>query len=388
MTTETYNSRLELAQSLNFGGTSDWAIDLETSYYGNGTEVGTGSGVVYVDPSILTQSDATIACQPPCTFVLPPWILSTSTVISQPPITETVLEMYPSVQTLGDGVTSTVYVSVTTVTTITLPPVTTETIEVWNVEWTDVDETIIYFTSSVVFPPEIFTESPDVIITGTESTTLAGIIYTYSPGPYTGPYPTPTRGPPPPGQVGSVYVTSGTPNPTCIAGELGCGSLCIGICGIELPCIGICGCIGLGCPGGGSCLGPGCGSGGDDESSSQTSCSTTYTVTDCEVACSITDFGTSTTTTCYSTTCVTVEACSETGFTTTSETTSFACPWTTALTAAMWMPTDANALPPCLVAAEHSATRTSPALTRPLHRRPAPQRSSTATSSARTRTMA
>lgn len=108
-------------------------MDLETSYYGNGSEVRTGSGVVYIDPSVLTDPDATIACEPPCTFVLPPWILSTSTVITQPPITETILEMYPSVQTLNNGVTSTVYVSVTTVTTITLPPVTTDMIDLWNI---------------------------------------------------------------------------------------------------------------------------------------------------------------------------------------------------------------------------------------------------------------
>src|SRR5437762_3475394 len=109
MTTQTYNSRLKWAQSLNFGGVSDWAMDLETSYYGNGTEVGTGSGVVYIDPSILTAPDATITCEPPCTFVLPPWILSTITMISRPPITETMLEMYASVETLTNGVTSTVY---------------------------------------------------------------------------------------------------------------------------------------------------------------------------------------------------------------------------------------------------------------------------------------
>jgi chitinase len=354
MTTQTYNNRLQWAQSLNFGGTSDWALDLETSYYGNGTLVGTGSGVVYVDPSVLTQSAATIACQPPCTFVLPPWILSTSTVISQPPITETVLELYTSLQTLTNGITSTVYISVTTVTTITLPPVTTKTISVSNVEWTNSLDTIIYFTSSVIFPPIILTESPDVIATGTKTTTLAGLIYTFSPAPYPTPNPSPTTGPPPPppgppppGLAGSVHVTPGPPKPTCIPGSLGCGSLCIIGCGFQLPCIGICGCIGFGCPGGGGCLGPGCG-GGDQESSSQTSCSSTYTVTDCQVDCSVTDFGTSTTTTCYSTTCVTVAACSKTGSTTTSQTTSFACPWTTALAAAMWVPTDANALPPVL----------------------------------------
>lgn len=357
MTTATYNSRLAWVQSLNFGGTSDWAMDLETSYYGNGTEVGTGSGVVYIDPSVLTDPDATIACEPPCTFVLPPWILSTSTVITQPPITETILEMYPSIQTLTNGVTSMVYVSVTTVTTITLPPVTTDTISLWNVEWTNIDESIIYFTSSVIFPPIVLTEGSDVAITGTKSTTIAGIIYTYRPGPYPEPDPTtkpgPPPGPPPPGKVGSVHVTSGEPKPTCVSG---CGSICGFNCKPEIPCIGICGCIGFGCPAGGSCLGPRCGSGtngdggdgGDGGDDNPEHCSTTYTVTDCQIACSITDFGTSVTTTCYSTSCVTVPACSERGFTTTSETTTFACPWTTALASAIWTPSDPDALPPVL----------------------------------------
>lgn len=351
MTTETYNNRLEWVQGLNFGGTSDWAMDLETSYYGNGTEVGTGSGVVYVDPSIFTDPDPTIACLPPCTFVLPPWILSTSTIISQPPITETVLEMWPSTTTLANGVTSTVYVSKTTVTTITVSPMTTDTIVVSNVEWTDVDETIIYFTSSVEFPPEILTEPADVVTTGTSSTTLAGIIFTFSPGPYPTPDPTPTTGPPPgpppPGSIGSVHVTSGAPKPTCIPGSIGCGTLCESNCGIQIPCIGICGCIGLGCPDGGSCVGAGCG-GGDSGDETEPDCSTTYTVTDCEVGCSYTNFGTSTATDCESTSCVTVEACAETGFTTTVETTTYACEWTTALTAAMWTPTNLDGPVPVL----------------------------------------
>ncbi|KAI1123371.1 hypothetical protein F5Y10DRAFT_286254 [Nemania abortiva] len=354
MTTATYNSRLRWAQALNFGGVSDWAMDLETSYYGNGTEAGTGSGVVYIDPSVLTDPDPTIACDPPCTFVLPPWTLSETTVISQPPITETILDMYASVLTLTNGVTSTVYVSITTVTTISLPPLTTDVIEIWNVEWTNVNETIIYFTSSVVFPPVVLTESLDIITTSTESTMLPGIIYTYSPGPYPDPSPAtrpnPPPGPPPPGMRGSARVTRGTPKSICVSG---CGSRCKYNCNPEPPCLGICGCIGPGCPAGGSCIGPRCGNDPDDgqdpdDNPTRSPCSTTHTVTDCQVDCSITDFGTSVTTTCYSTSCVTVEACSTTGFTTTSETTTFACPWTTALLSTVWQPTDPEALLPVL----------------------------------------
>ncbi|KAI8966243.1 class 5 chitinase 1 [Daldinia sp. FL1419] len=348
MTTATYNSRLQWAQSLNFGGVSDWALDLETSYYGNGTEVGTGSGVVYVDPSIFTEPDATISCEPPCTFVLPPWTLSEATVITQPPITKTILRMYVAVHTLTSDVISTLYVSVTTVTTITLPPLTTDKIEFWNVEWTSADDTIIYFTSSVVFPPVVLTEIPGVITTDSRSTTLAGIIYTYSPGPYPEPSPIitpgPPPGPPPVGMKGFVHVAKGKPKRTCVSG---CGSACKFNCKPGIDCLGICGCIGLGCPAGGLCIGPGCGSEPDDNDS-KPSCSTAHTVTDCQVYCSNTDFGLSTTRTCYSTSCVTVEACSTTGFTTTSETTTFSCPWTTALISAIWRPDDPEGRPPVL----------------------------------------
>ncbi|KAI1100583.1 hypothetical protein F4804DRAFT_336110 [Jackrogersella minutella] len=166
------------------------------------------------------------------------------------------------------------------------------------------DETIIYFTSSVIFPPEILTKNSDVVTIGTKSTTLAGLIYTYSPGPYTGPAspkttPDPPPGLPPPGQIGSVRVT-------------------------KISCDGICGCIGFGCPAGGFCLGPGCGAEGDGDDDQNHSCSPTYTVTDCQVACSITDFGTSVTATCYSTIC------------------------TTALASAILTPEDPDALPPVL----------------------------------------
>jgi chitinase len=350
MTTETYNSRLQWAQSLNFGGTSDWAMDLADSYYSNGTEVGTGSGDVYVDPSALAVPNPTIACTPPCNFILPPWVLSSSTVITPDPVTSTILDMYQSTETLSNGITTTVFVSVTTITIITLPPITTDTISVYNVEWTDVDETIIYFTTSIIPPPVILTESPDIVTSGS-TTTLPGVIFTYSPGVYTGPgLPTTTPippPPPPPSHVGSVHVTKGPPKATCHAGLLGCGTKCKILCHISVPCIGICGCIGPGCPGGGKCLGGGCGAGGGGNEG-ETSCSVTHTVSDCEVGCSVTDYGTSTAKTCYSTSCVTVEACAATGWTTTSATTTFNCPWTTELATDIWTPDDPNGPLPVL----------------------------------------
>ncbi|KAJ8070647.1 hypothetical protein OCU04_001018 [Sclerotinia nivalis] len=50
------------------------------------------SSFVYIDPSIWTQSNPVINCQPPYTFVLPPIVLSSPTTITFPPYT-TSLEM-------------------------------------------------------------------------------------------------------------------------------------------------------------------------------------------------------------------------------------------------------------------------------------------------------
>ncbi|PHH66073.1 hypothetical protein CDD81_598 [Ophiocordyceps australis] len=317
MKPETRRGRRDWARSLGFGGTSDWAMDLETSNNNKGSGSRKGSGPVYIHPSILTQPGATIACEPPCTFIFPPWTLPTSTVISREPVTETILELHPWVENLGHGTSRTVFVSRTTITTISLSPVTTDTISLRNIHWTNVSQTIINLTSSVRFPPTILTESPlHVTSSSTASKTVAGIMYTYSPEPYSGPSSTPTsksgHSGPPSGLASSIHVTVGPAGPTCVPGSKGCGSLCEGLCDAKPPCIGICGCIGLGCPGGGSCVGFGCDEDDDEESSSKTPCSTKHTVTDCQVDCSVTNFGTSSTTTCYSTSCVTGEACSKT----------------------------------------------------------------------------
>ncbi|KAH0527290.1 hypothetical protein TsFJ059_002307 [Trichoderma semiorbis] len=125
MKPSTYNSRSAWAQALGFGGIADWAVDLNDSYTSNGTGIGEGSGVVYIPPSIYNETSPTVACSPPCTFVFPPWTLSTMTTICQPPVTMTVEDIWPSVSTDDGGVTTTVYVSKTVVTTISIPPVIT-----------------------------------------------------------------------------------------------------------------------------------------------------------------------------------------------------------------------------------------------------------------------
>lgn len=350
MKPSTYNSRSAWAQALGFGGIADWAVDLNASYTSNGTEIGEGSGVVYIPPSIYNETSPTVACSPPCTFVFPPWTLSTMTTISQPPVTMTVEDIWPSVSTDDGGVTTTVYVSKTVVTTISIPPVITDTISLWNVEWTDTDVNTIYLSSSIVFPGVTLTEPPDTVTTSSSTTVLAGVIYTYSPGPYpiyTGSSPgqttTPIPPPPPPGSVGHVHVSVGPPSPQCFPGEIGCGGLCLLNCGAGIGCIGICGCIGLFCPDGSNCIGPGCGGEGSSEptgTNRPTSCEKSTTVTDCQVACSLTlaSGGSEYSTDCYTTTCQEHVGCDIRATTTTSETT-IGCP-TLPPYSAWWTATD------------------------------------------------
>lgn len=90
------------------------AIDLDItgsgggSGGGSGNNEGEGSGVVFIDPSIYEDDNPTAFCQPPCTFVFPPWQLPYTTTISPTPATSTVLNQWTDVVTRQNpgGVTS------------------------------------------------------------------------------------------------------------------------------------------------------------------------------------------------------------------------------------------------------------------------------------------
>ncbi|KAK4611783.1 Killer toxin subunits alpha/beta [Fulvia fulva] len=296
MTGLTYYRRSDYARGLGLGGTSDWAIDLNYTgdagggSGGNNSTNGTGSGVVTIDPSIYGNPNPQVTCQPPCTFVLPPWTLPYTTTITPAPVTSSIVDYWPYVTTISGTVTSTLYISKTTVTTITPAPVTTTEIPVSNVEWTDTDQSIIFLTSSVILPPVTLTQDSTVYTTDGMTITIPGITYKYSQGPYppvTRPTPGTTSSPgmagnptstetptssstygifPPPTSCGScppsITPIIGPPGPLC---KTGCVIQCILFCSPELPCIGPqCNCIGVGCPGGGGCVGPGC-SGSDSD---------------------------------------------------------------------------------------------------------------------------
>lgn len=88
------------------------AIDLDIAGNRDGAGDGgdDGSGVVYLDPSLYENANPTAFCQPPCTFVFPPWVLPYTTTISPPPFTSTVFNQWVDVVTGqvpgGGGITT------------------------------------------------------------------------------------------------------------------------------------------------------------------------------------------------------------------------------------------------------------------------------------------
>lgn len=210
MSKERYNSRIAWVKSLNFGGTVDWAIDLDADYGSNDApgQGNSGSEYVYISPDVYSQANPVIQCLPPCTLVLPPFVLSTATTITMAPVTVTYKDTWSTTLSIGGALVTTSVGSITE-TVITLPPITTKTIYVSNVVWnpsailggtttitttgtngkpttitttrpsasSTSDAGIIWLVSSVI--------RPAVTITQTQTRSSGNpVIWTYSPGPY------------------------------------------------------------------------------------------------------------------------------------------------------------------------------------------------------------
>ena len=298
------------------------------------------SAAVSISPDIYSMENPVINCQPPCTLILPPYVLSTATTISMPPVTVTYEDNWVTTLTTGGSIVTTSAGMITS-TVLILPPVTTKTIYLSNVIWapsisatecTEITSSaatlggIIWLTSSIIVP------SP---VTITPNSTCGGpppVVWTYSPGPYPtskpgGPWPPPPPPPPPPGFLSSISIRSGpAPWPTCKPGQV-CGLPCVLNCGGP-GCSGICGCIGPFCASGDNCVGQGCvdtGGGGDDAGQS---CREKKTASYCSVACEVRAYYSTfrTTTSCKSPECTrTITACAAADSTTTS-TTTMSCP--------------------------------------------------------------
>lgn len=124
--------RTQLYQNLFFGGTVDWALDLQSNGTagagdpvpsGNGND--TGSGAVYVPPSIWTDENPTLNCFPPCSFIMPPIILPTPTTVVIPETSVVVTVSSYTVTSTTFGTTTTswgLYIPLGIPTVVPIPP--------------------------------------------------------------------------------------------------------------------------------------------------------------------------------------------------------------------------------------------------------------------------
>lgn len=209
---------------------------------GGDSDSGIGSGIVYIAPQIWSEPQAsrTIACVPPCTLVLPPLTLSFPTTISFPPWTTTLEVGWTTTATLTNGTitsVSTFYTTISESTVLTVPPLTTSIIDIWNtIIPVNVTSTIIYPTSSVLPPSMVITDNPNPL--SQPSVThpprnrtiypppwpwLSAIVYSTETGPSTTSTVFTTSSTTHDPLLPPVTFTTGKPKPTCAAG---CGTRC------------------------------------------------------------------------------------------------------------------------------------------------------------------
>ncbi|KAL1858931.1 hypothetical protein Daus18300_009801 [Diaporthe australafricana] len=249
---DTIRMKKNWASQQCYGGTMIWSVDL---YSGSGSgdvpdgggstdpgnpgggQGGAGSNIVYIDPSIWTQGSPTINCRPPCSFVLPPLQLSTKTTIKFPPYV-TSLDVAWSEPT---GWTSTVQT-----TTLTIPPVTTDQIEVWGHSISDTRSSQGVWETFYVTPS--IRPSPFTIINDPNPLSSPGVSHppvtrTITPPPYPYTY-TPSEGTKPTSTSSSTDIIPilpffpiptykpGSPGPLC---KSKCGKPCLIFC--DHPCL-------------------------------------------------------------------------------------------------------------------------------------------------------
>ncbi|KAI1749014.1 hypothetical protein F4782DRAFT_514853 [Xylaria castorea] len=246
---ETIAMKKAWASSHCFGGTMIWSVDL---FSGSGSgdtpdgnttcssDPGSGGGqsgaseggcggIVYIDPSIWKEPNPVINCEPPCTFILPPLTLSTTTTITFPPYV-TSLDVAWSTST---GWTRTIQT-----TTLTIPPIKTTLIPVWSYTVSSLDSTItpnpstsstFYPTSSILPPPFVITDDPNP--EKKPGVTHPPVTRTITPPPFPYAFTKPDPSDPTP-HFPVVTWKPGPPGPIC---KSGCGKLCIIFC--HQPCL-------------------------------------------------------------------------------------------------------------------------------------------------------
>lgn len=247
----------QFASGLCLSGQFGWAVDLggpgsgQTSPSGgannsSGSGNEPGSGDVYISPEIWSEPNPTIACYPPCTFILPPYPLASESTIPFPLYTTSLEVAWPttSVSTGSNGQVSTITTvrRTTETTTLTIPANTQSTLDVWNWEFnnTALTKTTYQVTSSIEPIPFVITDDPNPGSSSGVSHPVQTRTITAPPYPYSDPYastttdtPSKTSSTTAAGVIfPSIHWTRGPPGPTCTSG---CGHKCKIFC--DHPCL-------------------------------------------------------------------------------------------------------------------------------------------------------
>ncbi|KAJ6084467.1 hypothetical protein N7486_011267 [Penicillium sp. IBT 16267x] len=245
---KTLRQKADFANSKCLGGLFGWALDLggpgsltnpnslsldDTSVDGANPDGSSGgSGDVYIDPGIYSSKNPTVTCVPPCNLILPPWTLPSFTTITFPDY-ETSLEVAwtTTITTTISEVATVITTIARTVetTTIPIPPVITNIIDVWNWNITIPSATVTtYHPVSSILPP------PITIIDDPNPASITGVVHppvtrTITVPPY--PYQSDDIDP----FFPTITFTTGPPGPSCTGG---CGHKCHIFCGG--PCLTDC----------------------------------------------------------------------------------------------------------------------------------------------------
>ncbi|KAM5505126.1 putative chitinase [Microsporum canis] len=258
--TRSLRRKADFANQHCLGGLMAWSVDLggpgtlgnPNSFDPQSTEIGGasldgrgitdgGSGEVFISPDIYREPRPVINCYPPCTFILPPFILNNTVTISLPPWTTSLAVGWTTTSTTtlpgGSVSTSTGFTTVIQTTTLTIPPITTTAVDVWNYIITDTEiiTPTVQLTRSIIPPPLTITNNPNP--ESKSGISHPPVTRTVTPPPY--PHTTIIPGI----HLPTVTVKPGPPGPLC---KSGCGTKC------HIFCNGLCwpSCSGKGSSGG------------------------------------------------------------------------------------------------------------------------------------------
>ena len=122
---------------------------------------------MYISPKIYKEKEPAVQCNPSCNLILPPITLPTLTTITFPPYETSLHVAWPVTKTMtlspGAVTTSAAFDRTVINTTITVPPITTSIIDVWNWKISDsnVKTSTYRVTRSILPPPFVITVAPD-----------------------------------------------------------------------------------------------------------------------------------------------------------------------------------------------------------------------------------